>query len=302
MIDAFVPSAQRFAAIEAGGTKVVCGVGSFAGGSFETARIETRKPGETITDIAAFFRTAAARHGPLSACGIASFGPLDLDPRSPHYGAIQSTTKPGWSGFDMLGAIRAALGIPTAIDTDVNAAALAEARASGITAGTVAYVTVGTGIGVGFARNGANAGVHAEAGHFNPRRHPGHGDFAGVCPYHRDCLEGLASGPALIAAWGGSLATLAPDHVAWAIEADYLGQLCAALVLMHAPARIVLGGGVMAQRRLLPVIRTRTLHWLADYPRAHDLAWAERLIVPPACREPSGLLGAYLLAEGAAAH
>lgn len=285
------------AAIEAGGTKFICGVGT-ATGSLATARFGTRDPASTLADIAAFFAEAATVHGPVAAAGIASFGPLDLDPASPRYGSITTTPKPGWQGFDLRGAIAAMLGVPTRIDTDVNAAANAEALAQGAVAG-LAYVTVGTGIGVGTTGGAPRAG-HAEAGHLILRRHPAHDGFAGICPYHGDCLEGLASGPAIIAAWGSSLDTLPAGHPAWAVEADYIGQLCAAVVLMHGVARIVLGGGVMTEPALLDAIRSRTGALLGGYvERLATPAAFDALIGTPACREPSGLVGAYLLAAGA---
>ena len=290
-----------FGAIEAGGTKMLCGVGDARRGSRETARIDTRDPERTIVDIVAFFEATADRHGTPAAIGIASFGPLDLDPASPDYGAFTTTPKPGWSGANLRRAIGAALGLPTAIDTDVNAAALAEAR-YGAAAGkrAVAYVTVGTGIGVGLVADGRTiAGFgHPEAGHLLPRRHPAHGDFAGTCPFHGDCLEGLASGPAIRAAFGATLAEVGADHAAWAVVSDYLGQLCASLILTVSPEHIVLGGGVMTQARLFPMVRTETLRRLAGYaaPWTPD-GVAEARITPPGTIEPPGLIGAYLLAE-----
>lgn len=288
-------------AVEAGGTKMVCGIGDARAGSRETCRIETRAPDETIAEMVRFFRAGAARHGPLAALGIASFGPLDLDPASPDHGALTTTPKPGWSGANLPRALGEALGVATAIDTDVNAAALAEATL-GAARGrqAVAYVTVGTGIGVGLVIAGRTVtGLgHPEAGHLLPRLARGHGDFAGTCPYHGDCLEGLASGPAIQAAFGGSLADLVADHPAWGIVADYLGQLCASLILTVAPEHIVLGGGVMTQRRLFPMVRAQALARLAGYAAAWCAPGiAEARITPPGCAEPPGLIGAYLLAE-----
>jgi len=292
-----------YGAIEAGGTKFVCGVGSAETGSIETVRIETGTPDVTLDEVAAFFADVTARHGPIAALGIASFGPLDLDPTSPRYGTITTTPKPGWQHVDLLGRVSRALGVPASIDTDVNAAALAEARAgAGVGGRTVAYTTVGTGIGVGVALDGAirHAGGHAEAGHLLLRRHRAHAAFAGICPFHGDCLEGLASGPAIIAAWGDSFEALPADHPAWAVQADYLGQLCAVLVLTVAPDRIVLGGGVMAQPRLLDEARVRARHWLGGYvERLATPSAFEALILPPGCREAPGLIGAYLLAADA---
>jgi fructokinase len=296
-----VPS-PLFAAIEAGGTKFVCGIGT-ADQSIETIRIETRAPDCTIADVKRFFEEAQARHGPVAALGIASFGPLDLDPGSARYGAITNTSKAGWRDYALFNDLKRALGVPAAITTDVNAAALAEARrGAGMGFASVAYGTIGTGIGVGLATDGTLPmhGRHAEAGHLLLRKHADHAAFAGVCPYHGDCLEGLASGPAIIAAWGHSLDALPHDHPAWAVQADYIGQLCAALVLTVAPDVIVLGGGVMEQRRLFPAIRSRTAAVLGSY----DDHWSdpdvlEASIVPSACEMAPGLVGAYLLAAQA---
>lgn len=284
-----------FAGIEAGGTKFVLGVGTAEGGSIATARIPTRDPDATFADAVAFF----AEHRPTegyAGAGMASFGPIDLDPHSARYGHILATPKPGWAGTDMVGRMRAMLDVPVGLDTDVNAAALAEAGY----VRDLAYVTVGTGIGVGLISNGAPVhGLgHPEAGHILVRRHPEQADFAGICPFHGDCLEGLASGEAIRAAWGDSLDKLAPDHPAWASEADYLAQLCAMLILMLSPVEIVLGGGVMNQKTLFPRIRQRTVQILAGYGAGYDAEAVERRIRPVRCIEAPGLLGAYLLAAG----
>lgn len=286
-----------FGAIEAGGTKFVCGMGDARAGSRERAVIATSDdPAATLAEVGAFFDRALDTHGPVKAMGVGSFGPIELDPKAARYGQITTTPKPGWSGVDIRGWLRARYGIPVAIDTDVNAAALAEADAHGVA--SLAYVTVGTGIGVGLVLGGAThvGASHPEAGHIPVRRHQGHGGFAGICPYHGDCLEGLASGPAIKAVWGTSLAELPPDHPAWAIEADYIGQLCASLILMVSPGMIVLGGGVMQQARLLNLVRAATLRHLGGYCPQWDIAGAER-ISSPLCTEPPGLTGAYLLAE-----
>jgi fructokinase len=287
----------RLGAVEAGGTKFLCGVGS-AAGSLATATIPTRDPETTLAEVEAFFAT----HGSIDALGIGSFGPLDLETASPTFGHILRTPKPGWSGVDLRGRLAATLGVPAAIDTDVNAAALAEAEQAAVGTGTLAYVTVGTGIGVGIVADGKplHGAGHPEAGHLLPRRHPAHGGFAGVCSFHGDCLEGLASGPAIVAAWGSPASELAEDHIFWEVEAGYLAQLCAALFLTIAPHRIVLGGGVMDNRRLLPAVRVATQALLGGYIAALAEPGAlERRIVAPACAEPAGLVGAYLLAARA---
>ena len=292
-----------YGGIEAGGTKFVCGVGDEDGNSLETCTIATGAPSETLDAVRAFFTQAEVRHGRCGAFGVASFGPLDLDPLSPGHGSITRTPKPGWTGVNLLRWTRETFDRPAAIDTDVNAAAIAENGVPDARAlRSLAYVTCGTGIGVGLVVEGrpVHGMSHPEAGHILPRRHPAHEGFAGCCPYHGDCYEGLASGPAIIAAWGQSLSHLPDDHPAWEVEAAYLGQLCATLVLTVAPQRIVLGGGVMKQQRLFPMIRERVARDLAGYIAPLDDPLAlDRLIVPPACVEPPGLVGAYGLARRA---
>lgn len=288
-----------YGAIEAGGTKFVCGIGNSRSGSRETAVIATRDPQATFKDVREFFLDVAGRDE-IAAVGVASFGPIDLDLRSPYFGKILATPKPDWRDADMCGHIRAILDVPIAIDTDVNAAALAEADAIGPEISQLAYVTVGTGIGIGLVSSGlpVHGLGHPEAGHIIPRRHPLHAAFPGICPFHGDCLEGLASGPAISAAWGASASQLPPDHIFWEVEADYLAQLCTTLFLTVAPMRIVLGGGVMKQERLFPMIQARTAQLLAGYfSGAKTAADMTERIVPPACSEASGLVGAYLLAE-----
>ena len=285
---------RLYGAIEAGGTKFVCGVGD-ASGSREVATIATRDPDETFADVAAFF----AYHGPLDAIGLATFGPIRLDRSAPDYGRILRTAKAAWQGADMVARIRAFADVPIGLDTDVNGAALAEADAGGID--DLAYVTIGTGIGLGIVSGGRiiHGASHPEGGHLRLRRHPDH-SFAGNCPFHGDCLEGLASGPAMRAAWGAPAKTLPDDHPAWAIEADYLAQLCMTLILTVAPQRIVLGGGVMQRHSLLAAVRSRTLELLGGYLVGLESAPAMAArIVAPACSEPSGLVGAYRLAAAA---
>lgn len=292
-----------FGAIEAGGTKFVCGIGSAEHGSRATAVLPTRTPDETFAAVAAFF-TSHRRLGPLAGIGIGSFGPIDIACDSATFGQILATPKPGWQGTDMIARTRAFAAVPLALDTDVNAAALAEARAAGAGITQLAYVTVGTGIGVGLVSHGRTVQglAHPEMGHILPRRHTAHGDFPGVCPFHGDCLEGLASGPAIEAAWGVSASSLPTDHAFWQVQADYMAQLCVTLLLGFAPHRIVLGGGVMRQERLFPLIRARTAGLLAGYFHpVRDAADLVPVIVPPACLEAPGLEGSYLLAAQAAA-
>lgn len=292
-----------YGAIEAGGTKFVCGIGSADGGSLATATIPTRDPDETFREVAEFFR-ANEGFGPVAAVGIGSFGPVDIAPASPGFGKILATPKPRWEGTDMIAHVRAFADVPIAIDTDVNAAALAEIRAAGDSVTDLAYVTIGTGIGVGLvSKDDTVRGLsHPEMGHILPRRHPAHGDFAGVCQFHGDCLEGLASGPAIAAAWGITPSAIQEDHPFWEIEADYLAQLSVTLLLTLAPQRILFGGGVMKHQRLIPMIRSRTAELLGGYfGPAKTSADLESLIGPPLCEEAPGLIGSYILAARAEA-
>lgn len=289
-----------YAALEAGGTKFVCGVGD-ATRSIDRIVIPTTDVATTLAQIADFLDEAIGHHGPLRSIGIGSFGPLELDSTAADYGCLTTTPKPGWKGADMRGWLHRRFEVPVAIDTDVNAAALAEAQARRCR--RLAYVTIGTGIGVGLVIDGKpqHGFGHPEAGHIPIRRHKAHAAFAGVCPAHGDCLEGLAAGPAIAAAWGTSLDRLPADHPAWGVQAHYIGQLCATLIPTLAPDWIVLGGGVMSQHALLPLARDATLRVLGGYCAHWTEAAARKRIVPPLCAEPSGLVGAYLLAEAVAA-
>jgi fructokinase len=297
-----------YAAIEAGGTKFVCALGTAEGALLERVRIPTRDPDTTLAEARAFLRAAAERHGAPRALGIGSFGPLELDPASPQYGRLLRTPKLAWRDADLLAPFRA-LGIPIALDTDVNAAALGETawgagrNAEGRPLDCVVYVTVGTGIGGGAVLHGRTLRglLHPELGHVHPRRHADDAQFAGICPHHGDCLEGLANGPAIVARLGHELGDAPDDHPIWTIEADYIGQLCAQLVLTLSPQRIILGGGVMQHARLFPAVRERTRHWLGGYIARDAIEHGiEAYIVPPGLDDRSGILGALRLAVAAA--
>lgn len=293
------PPAPLVGSIEAGGTKFVCGVGDGRRGSRMTARVATRQPSETLAEVLDFFRNAQQRLGPIAAFGVGSFGPVDLDPASAHHGQILATPKPGWRGVNLADILTEAFGAPVALDSDVNAAALAEARAADALDQVLAYVTVGTGIGVGLSAPAGWNIPQAELGHLLLRRHPGHDDFPGACQFHGDCAEGLASGPAFKAFWGE--APLPPGHPAWAMQAWYVAQVCAAVVYAYRPHRIVLGGG-MSQDFLLAPVRDYATRLLGRYVDGYETA--ERVaarIVSPISREPSGLMGGYWLAERALA-
>ncbi len=269
-------------AIEAGGTKFVCGAGTVPE-NLETIEIATRAPEETVAAAVAFLRERR-----VTAVGIASFGPVDLAA-----GRIASTPKIAWRNFDFVETVRRALGVPVAFDTDVNGAALGEARwgaAAGVS--DFLYITVGTGIGGGAMMNGAllHGLAHPEMGHMRIPRDPADA-FAGVCPFHGDCLEGLASGPAMHARWGMPPQALPADHPAWALEARYLALAVGNCVCMLSPKLVLMGGGVMQQPQLFPMIRSALVEVLHGYVEPPP-------VLPPALGARAGVLGALALAEG----
>ncbi len=240
----------------------------------------------------------------MGAIGIGSFGPVDLQPGSPRYGFITSTPKPGWADTDVAGAIQRALGVPVGFDTDVNAAALGEWRygaAQGLD--TVLYLTVGTGIGGGGLVGGRpmHGLVHPEMGHVRVPHDAARDPFPGVCPFHGDCLEGLASGPAMAARWGIPAEQLPEAHPAWRLEAHYLALALHGFVCTLSPQRIVIGGGVMESPHLLPLVRQELTTLLNGYIQAPELGSdIERYVVPPALGRRSGVVGALVLAARAA--
>lgn len=292
------------AGVEAGGTKFVCGLGHADGTVLWRESVATTTPEETLVTLRRMFDTARARFGAPVAAGVASFGPLQLDRQSSVFGSIGNTPKPGWAGFDLAGAVSAALACPVTIDTDVAGAGLAEARLGGGKGlRTLAYLTVGTGVGGALILDGQplHSTPHPEMGHISLSRHADDLAFAGVCPYHGDCLEGLASGPAIKARTGKPLSSLEPEHPIWSIVSDYLAQACVDLHLVFAPNRIVLGGGVMSNRRLFDLIRERVVTLNNGYvSELSDRSRLAEMIIPPALGDNAGLIGAFLLAAPAA--
>lgn len=286
--------APLLGAIEAGGTKVVLAAGADPAGPLVTHSIPTTTPEETLTKAAGWF----AAQGKVTAFGIASFGPVDLDDASPTWGHITATPKPGWSHCDVAGFFARRFGAPIGFETDVNAAALAEFAKAPPGTSSLAYVTVGTGIGGGLVIDGkaVHGSAHPEMGHLFPRRQPGDQDFAGTCPFHGDCLEGLASGPAIKARWGASLSELPTDHQAHELVAGYLAQLCQTLFAISAVETIVLGGGVMQTPGLLERIARRAAEIDAGYLPGSS----RHTIRGPALGTESGMRGAMMLAEAAA--
>jgi fructokinase len=285
--------------IEAGGTKVVCAVGTGPDDLEAEVRFPTTTPEETIGRAIQFFQQQ--KKGPLTAIGIASFGPVDLNPDSPTFGYITGTPKPGWAHTDFAGKIRQALDVPVGFDTDVNAAALGEYRwgaAQGLD--TFIYLTIGTGIGGGGVVNGKliHGLIHPEMGHIRIPHDKDLDPYTGSCPYHGDCLEGLAAGPALEERWGQRGETLPADHPAWLLEADYLAFGLVNIICILSPQRIILGGGVMQQYHLFPLVRRRVQGLLNDYlPVSTILDQIDDYIVPPALGNRSGVLGAIALAQ-----
>ena len=284
--------------MEAGGTKMVLCIGDEEQHIFERETISTTSPEETMEKILAFFQGKGIR-----ALGIGSFGPLDLNRRSSTYGYITTTPKTLWRNFPLLPQLRSALRVPTLDRVFVNAAALSE-YALGAAQGfnSCLYVTVGTGIGGGLIAEGnlVHGLVHPEFGHMLLRVSADDPMPDGVCPYHKGCLEGLACGPAIEARWGKKPSLLPEGHKAWELEAEYLAQMCANAIFCISPECIVLGGGVMRQTHLFPMIRARTLDLLKGYvqhPRV--LSGMEDYIVPPALGENSGIVGGLLLAKRA---
>jgi fructokinase len=295
---------RLFGAVEAGGTKFVCAIGDENGTIRAESRVPTTDAVSTLAAVRDFFAAQRRALGTLSAIGIGCFGPVILDKLSAKYGFIGKTPKAGWCDIDVVGMLAQEFSCPVGFDTDVNAAALAEHRwGAARGAKNVVYMTVGTGIGGGVLVDGAplHGLLHPEIGHIRPRRHSLDVNFPGVCPFHGDCLEGLASGPAILARCGVDLLHLDAEHAQWQMQTDYLGQLCAQLVLTLSPQRIIMGGGVMAQERLFPGIRDRMLHWLGGYiDRSELLADSDRYVVPPALGARAGVLGAIGLAIDAA--
>ena len=285
-----------YGALEAGGTKMVLAVFNDHGESLDSVSIPTRTPEETLPEMVRFFDGRG-----IDSLGIGSFGPLDLNPASPSYGSVTESPKLSWRHFPMRQAFSDALGIPVSIDTDVNAAALAE-YTLGAAHGkdSCLYVTVGTGIGGGLIVHGkpVHGLMHPEIGHILLMPDPDDPSPAGFCPYHTHCLEGLASGPAVEKRWGVSGRDLPADHPAWKLEAHYLAQLCANALMSFSPERIILGGGIMQQKHLFPLIRQETLRLLNGYiPECLFPDGMASYIVEPGLGTASGITGAWLLAR-----
>jgi fructokinase len=289
-----------FGGIEAGGTKINCGIGT-GPDKLETAQFPTSTPDITLAAVLEFFRGKAGRD--VLAVGIGSFGPVDLDASSPTFGHITSTPKAGWQNYDLLGAVKRGLNVPVNFETDGNIALLGEAKwGAARKLSDAIYITVGTGVGGGALVHGqvVHGLVHPEIGHLRIPHDTTRDPFPGCCPFHGDCLEGLACGPAIQARWGMPAALLSPDHPAWALEAHYLALGLVNLTVTLSPRRILLGGGVMQQGHLFPLIRQEFFRLMNDYIRHSELLdHLDRYIQPPRLGSRAGVLGAIVLAEQA---
>lgn len=287
-----------FGGIEGGGTKFVCVIGSGPDDIRAEARIDTTTPAETLDKVIAFFRESPHR---IQALGVGSFGPVDPDPTSPTWGYITMTPKLPWRNTDIAGALQRGLGVPIAFDTDVNVAAYGEyvwGAAQGLEA--FVYLTIGTGIGGGGLMHGKlmHGLMHPETGHLRIPHDWQRDPYPGCCPSHGDCLEGLANGPALWGRWKVDPSTLPPDHEAWKLEAHYIALALANIIYTVSPQRIILGGGVMDQAFLFPMIRREVQETLNGYIVSDMiLNRIDEYIVPPALSNRSGRLGAIALAR-----
>ncbi len=288
-------------AIEAGGTKFVCAVGTGPDDIRAETRFPTTDPAETIHKAITFFQEQEQQQGKLAAIGIASFGPLDPNPASATFGMITTTPKPLWANADLVGGIRQVFPLPVGFDTDVNGAALGEWRwGAGQGLDTFIYLTIGTGVGGGGLVNGRlmHGLIHPEMGHIFVRHDQQADPYNGRCPFHGDCLEGLAAGPALAERWGTTADHLPPDHPAWELEAYYLAQAAVTFIYVLSPQRIILGGGVMSQPHLFALVRRKVQQLLNGYVQsATILENIDDYIVPPALGNRAGVLGAMALGQ-----
>jgi fructokinase len=285
---------RRYGGVETGGTGCVCAVGAGPGEIEAIERFATDEPRRTVAAIVAFFE----RHGRPQAIGVAGFGPIELDPASASWGTLGATPKPGWTGWPLGPALRDALGVTVVVETDVGAAALAERRwGAGQGCDSLCYLTVGTGIGAGLVLDGApvHGLMHPEVGHIRIPHDRARDPFDGVCPFHGDCWEGLAAGPAIAERWGTAADRLPDDHPAWELEAEYLALGILAIVLIASPQRVIAGGGVIQRAGLLERVRARLPELLAGYPPGPHITADPGYLVAPALGDEAGVLGAIAL-------
>ena len=279
-------------ALEAGGTKMVCALGQEDGRILEQVSMPTTTPEETIPRIIDYFKGKG-----ISALGIGAFGPVDVNPGSAIYGHILETPKLSWRGVDLLGELKKGLLVPMSIDTDVNGSCLGEMTygcAKGLD--NVIYITIGTGIGVGIGINGklVHGMLHPEGGHILLPLHP-EDKNGGICPSHKTCFEGLASGPSIEARWGKKAAELSEDPRVWEMESFYIAEALVNYIMILSPQKIILGGGVMHQQQLFPLIRKKTLELISGYLNTPELRDIDNYIVPASLHDDQGIMGAVKL-------
>lgn len=283
---------MRLGALEAGGTKMVCAIGNENGEILERISIPTESPDVTMPKLISYFADKD-----IEALGIGCFGPIDLNRNSETYGSITTTPKLAWKNYNIVKAFQEALNVPVGFDTDVNGSALGEAT-WGITKGldSSMYITIGTGVGTGIITNGTllHGMLHPEGGHLLLSRHP-KDSFEGTCPYHKNCLEGLAAGPAIEARWGEKGTQLADRKEVWELEAYYIAQALVNYIMVISPQRIVIGGGVMHQEHLMPLIREEVKRQLAGYIDTKELSDIDQYIVLPSLNDNQGIMGALKL-------
>ena len=293
-------SGPLYGGIEAGGTKFICAVGSGPEQIISKTRIATTTPDETLEQVVHFFRPFAIERT-ISRIGVGSFGPLDLDPASGTYGSITATTKPGWSNTDIVGRLQRDLEVIVSFDTDVDVAALSEFTwGAGRSLDPLLYLTIGTGIGGGCVKDGKplRGLLHPEMGHVRLPHDLLQDPFSGACPFHGDCFEGLACGPAIAKRLGVAADQLADDHPYWATEAHYVALALQGFIVTLSPRRIILGGGIMQRAFLFDLIRKDVQLLLNGYVR-HPLLLdhIDEYILPPLLGTQAGVLGAIALAR-----
>lgn len=284
---------MRIGALEGGGTKMVLAIGNENGEILDQIQIPTLTPEETMPKMIDYFKNAN-----IDALGIATFGPIDLDRNSKTYGYITSTPKLAWCNYDFLGAFKKELTIPIAFDTDVNGSAIGEAT-WGISKGleNSVYITIGTGVGIGVISNGKplHGMLHPEGGHMLLTPHP-NDHYKGKCPYHKNCLEGMAAGPAVEERWGKKGIELADQDEVWDLEAYYIAQALCNIIMMLSPQRIILGGGIMHQTQLMPLIRKKTKEFVNGYIKTPLIDDIDNYIVLPSLNDKQGIMGCIKLA------
>lgn len=287
---------MRLGALETGGTKMVCAIGAETGQIFEQVSIPTETPEITVSKLIRYFKERE-----VDALGIGCFGPIELNRSSPMYGCITSTPKTAWRNYNIVNAFAKALQCPIGFDTDVNGSVLGEVtfgQAKGKSC--VIYLTIGTGVGGGIYIEGnlLHGMLHPETGHVLIQRRDSD-TYAGKCPYHKNCLEGLAAGPAIEERWGKKAAFLADKPEVWELEADYIAQALTGYILTLSPQMIILGGGVMHQEQLFPLIRKKVTQMLGGYIQTKELDDMEHYIVPASLNDNQGIMGCLELAKRA---